>query len=308
MKRVLLAVLTIVLLAAGVLMLFANSAFAQAVIAVAQLNGTVRDSTGSVVPNASVSLRNLDTNRTYTSTSDASGYYIVPNLPPGSYELNVTSTGFEPHVQSGIQLTVGQTATLDVTLAVQGRQDVVDVTVETPAIEPTRTELSNVIETKQIASLPISGRLFTDFALLTPGVTTGRTSVGSTITEFEVTPGFVCRDARPQQSGDGRRRRQHQYGDRFPTRHSGAGSRAGVPRREQQFWRGVRPGIGRHCEYRHEVRHQQLPRVRIRLFSEQRPECPIPSAARASTERRCARISLASRSAVPSRKTKRSSS
>src|SRR5205823_13601882 len=51
----------------------------------------------------------------------------------------------------------------------------------------TRTEISNVIETGQIQSLPISGRLFTDFALLTPGVTTGRTSVGSTITEFEVT-------------------------------------------------------------------------------------------------------------------------
>jgi len=187
MKRVLLAVLTMVLLTTGVLMLFANSAFAQAVIAVAQLNGTVRDTSGSVVANASVSLRSLDTNRTYMSTSDASGYYIVPNLQPGAYEVNVTYTGFEPYVQSSIQLRVGQTATLDVTLAVQGRREVVDVSAQTPAIEPTRTEISNVIETKQIDSLPISGRLFTDFALLTPGVTSGRTSVGSTITEFEVT-------------------------------------------------------------------------------------------------------------------------
>jgi len=185
MKRVLVSALTIILLTAGVLVVV-NSAFAQAVITVAQLNGTVRDSTGSVVANATVSLRNLDTNRTYMSTSDASGYYIVPNLPPGSYELNVSYTGFEPYVQPGVQLRVGQTATLDVTLAVQGRRELVDVTAETPAIEPTRTELSNVIETKQIQSLPISGRLFTDFALLTPGVTTGRTSVGSTITEFEV--------------------------------------------------------------------------------------------------------------------------
>src|SRR5437773_3329985 len=186
MKRVLLVFLIIVCLTTGVLM-FANSAFAQAVIAVAQLNGTVRDTSGSVVANAGVSLRNLDTNRTYTSTSDASGYYIVPNLPPGPYELNVTYPGFEPVVQSGIQLRVGQTATLDLTLAVEGRREVVEVTSQTPAIEPTRTEISNVIETGQIQSLPISGRLFTDFALLTPGVTTGRTSVGSTITEFEVT-------------------------------------------------------------------------------------------------------------------------
>jgi outer membrane receptor protein involved in Fe transport len=187
MKRLLLAVLTIVVFTTAVLVSFANSAFAQAVIAVAQLNGTVRDTSGSVVANAGVSLRNLDTNRTYMSTSDASGYYIVPNLRPGPYELNVTYTGFEPYTQSGIQLTVGQTATLDVTLAVQGRREVVEVSAQTPAIETTRTELSNVIETRQIGSLPISGRLFTDFALLTPGVTTGRTSVGSTITEFEVT-------------------------------------------------------------------------------------------------------------------------
>src|SRR5213594_3193687 len=186
MHRVLLAVLAIVFLTTGALM-FANTAFAQAVIAVAQLNGTVRDTSGSVVANANVSLRNLDTNRTYMSTSDASGYYIVPNLPPGSYELDVTYTGFEPFLQPGIQLRVGQTATLDVTLTVQGRREVLEVTSQTPAIEPTRTEISNVIETQQIQGLPISGRLFTDFALLTPGVTTGRTSVGSTITEFEVT-------------------------------------------------------------------------------------------------------------------------
>lgn len=185
MKRILPALLTIVLITTEG-PTFLKSAYAQAVTTVAQLNGTVRDSTGGAVPNASISLRNVDTNRTYTSSSDASGYYIVPNLPPGSYELKVTSTSFEPRVQSGIQLTVGQTATLDVGLAVQGRQDVATVSVEAPPIEPTRTELSSVIETKQIASLPISGRLFTDFALLTPGVTTGRTSVGSTITEFEV--------------------------------------------------------------------------------------------------------------------------
>src|SRR5215470_11089779 len=178
MRRVLLVLMMV---------MFANHAFTQAVITVAQLNGTVRDTTGSVVANAAISLRNLDTNRTYTATSDSSGFYIVPNLPPGSYDLNVTFTGFEPYAQSNIQLRVGQTATLDVTLGVQGRRETVEVTAETPAIEPTRTEISNVIETNQIQTLPISGRLFTDFALLTPGVTTGRTSVGSTITEFEVT-------------------------------------------------------------------------------------------------------------------------
>ena len=187
MKRFLLPILATILLNTAALTFFTESAFAQAVITAAQLNGTVRDASGSVIVSANVSMRDLDTNRTYTATSNESGYYVVPNLPPGPYELNVSYTGFEPRVQPGIQLTVGQTATLDVILAVQGRRETVEVTLSVPAIEPTRTEISNVIESKQIESLPISGRLFTDFALLTPGVTTGRTSVGSTITEFEVT-------------------------------------------------------------------------------------------------------------------------
>src|SRR5262245_65631637 len=143
MKRALLVGFTIGLFTAGVLMLFSNSAFAQAVIAVAQLNGTVRDTTGSVVANANVGLRNVDTNRTYMSTSDSSGYYIVPNIPPGSYELNVTYTGFEPYARTGLQLRVGQTATLDVTLAVQGRRELVEVTADTLAIDVTRTATSN---------------------------------------------------------------------------------------------------------------------------------------------------------------------
>src|SRR5438552_18933791 len=155
MKRVLLVVLIIVCLNTGILM-FANSAFAQAVIAVAQLNGTVRDTSGSVVANAGVSLRNLDTNRTYTSTSDASGYYIVPNLPPGSYELNVTYTGFEPFFQSGIQLTVGQKATLDVKLTVQGRREVLDVPLQTPPIQPTRKDIRNVVENSLMTGLRIN--------------------------------------------------------------------------------------------------------------------------------------------------------
>jgi len=186
MKRLLVAVMTTALLSSGMLLFSPDSAFAQAAITVAQLNGTVKDSSGSVIVGASVSVRNVATNRTYSATTNASGYYIIPNLPPGQYDLNVTYSNFTPFAQSGIQLTVGQSATRDVTLAVAGRGETVEVTLEVPAIEPTRTEISQVIGTNRIDNLPISGRLFTDFALLTPGVTPGRTSLGSTITEFEV--------------------------------------------------------------------------------------------------------------------------
>src|SRR5262245_36399775 len=164
----------------------ATPAYSQGGASFAQLNGTVLDANGAAIVKGVITLRNLDTNQAYTTTTNDAGFYIVPNLPPGKYELTVTSTGFGKYTQTGIALTVGQAATVNVTLKVSVEESI-SVTGETPLIEPTRTEVSQVIETKQIASLPISGRLFTDFALLTPGVATGRTSLGTTFTEFEIT-------------------------------------------------------------------------------------------------------------------------
>src|SRR5215469_7602895 len=151
----------------------------------AQLNGTVRDERGGTIAKASVNLHNTDTNRTYSTVANDDGLYVFAIIPPGSYELTTEAPGFAKSTQTGIILTVGQTATLDVTLRVAGGTEKVVVTTETPVIEPTRTEISQVIETQQIDSLPISGRLFTDFALLTPGVATSRTSLGTTFTDFE---------------------------------------------------------------------------------------------------------------------------
>jgi hypothetical protein len=151
----------------------------------AQLNGTVQDVNGAVIVNASITLREVATNQVYRATSNDAGYYVVPNLPPGSYELTVNYTGFAKYTETGIVLTVGQTATANVSLNPTLEQSVT-VTGESP-IEPTRTETSQVINTQQIEDLPVSGRLFTDFALLAPGVATGRTSLGSTFTEFEIT-------------------------------------------------------------------------------------------------------------------------
>ncbi len=163
----------------------ANSAFAQA--SFAQLNGTITDESGGAVAKASVSMREMDTNLSYTTATNDAGFYVFPKLGPGRYELKISFTGFANYTQTGLSLTVGQSATINVALKIASKGEQVVVTSEAPVIEPTRTEVSQVIDTKQIDSLPISGRLFTDFALLTPGVATGRTSLQSTITEFEVT-------------------------------------------------------------------------------------------------------------------------
>jgi hypothetical protein len=166
---------------------WAKPAFSQAGVSGAQLNGTIRDTSGGSVAKATVTLREVKTNRTDTAVSNDSGLYVIPNLPPGTYELTTEAQGFAKSTQRGIVLTVGQVATFDVTVSVAQAAEKVVVTTETPPVEPTRTEISQVVDTKQIQDLPTSDRLFTDFALLTPGVATGRTSLQSTITEFEVT-------------------------------------------------------------------------------------------------------------------------
>jgi len=181
--RLLLTLCVMVALAACL----APHAFGQATVSFAQLNGTIQDASGRAIVGASISLREVGTNRTYTAASNTSGFFVVPNLSPGNYELTVQNSGFAKHVQTGIALTVGQAATIDVTLNVASVSEVISVTTEAQPVEPTRSESSQVIDSVHIEGLPTNGRQFVDFALLTPGVATGRTSIQSTFTETEVT-------------------------------------------------------------------------------------------------------------------------
>ncbi len=162
-------------------------AFPQATAGFAQLSGTVLDSSGRTIAKAVVTARNVDTNILLTATTTGVGFYVIPNLSPGQYDVSASYSGFSKTTQTGIVLTVGQTATVNLTLKVAAAGETVVVTTEAPVIETTKTEISQVIETEQIQDLPISGRLFTDFALLTPSVAKSRTALGSTFTEFEVT-------------------------------------------------------------------------------------------------------------------------
>ena len=169
-------------------LVFTQYARTQATISYATLNGAITDEAGRAVVQAKVTLRSLDTNQTFTAVSSSSGNYALPSLPPGHYELSVTAPGFGKYTGSGVELTVAQTATVNVQLKVASVQENVVVnSAEAPVIETTSSEVSQVVNKQQVEDLPTSNRLFTDFALLTPGVATSRTSLGTTITEFEVT-------------------------------------------------------------------------------------------------------------------------
>jgi len=165
----------------------AMSALAQGGVGNAQLSGTVTDPSGGAISGAAITLRNPATDVTYNATSNASGYFTIANVEPGTYELKASFSGFANYTQTGLVLAVSQVATANIAMALQSQGEKVVVTTEEQVIEPTKTEISQVVGEQQIQDLPTSGRLFTDFALLTPGVATSRTSLGTTFTEYEAT-------------------------------------------------------------------------------------------------------------------------
>ena len=156
-------------------MLLVGSAFGQQL---ATLKLTVDDSTGAVVPGASVTLKSTETGAKRTAVTDANGLAVIAGVPAGSYELTAEAKTFSPRVVP-VQLSVGQVATLTVKLGIEVRQQV-EVQETAQAIDPEKSDVSQVIEARKIADLPISGRDFIDFVLLTPSVAVGRsTAVGA---------------------------------------------------------------------------------------------------------------------------------
>jgi hypothetical protein len=162
--------ITIAMFLSSCLFAFCVSALGQAR---ARVSGLVKDEAGSVVVEARVRLRNVETNFTLSTVTDALGQYNFANVPPGKYELRIEAPGFSTFAAT-LELTVGQYATVDATLKVATIAETITVTAEVPTIEPTKTEVSQVVEGRRITDLPISGRQFIDFTLLTPTVVIGK--------------------------------------------------------------------------------------------------------------------------------------
>src|SRR5829696_9305284 len=99
-----------------VLLLSAHVAFGQAQSNAADLQGTVRDATGAVVANASVTARNPGTNFSRSATTNDEGFYRIVNVPPGDYEVTVEAANFKKALLPKVTVTIGQAANLDVTL------------------------------------------------------------------------------------------------------------------------------------------------------------------------------------------------
>ena len=133
------------------------------------IGGVVKDPNGAVVPNASVTVRNEETNKENTATSDDEGRFRIPQLQPGNYTVAITAPGFGAFTAQKVVVEVGLVTPLEISLGVGGTQEVVDVTSEAPVINTTQQDFSTNINQTSINELPINGRRWSNFALLTPG-------------------------------------------------------------------------------------------------------------------------------------------
>lgn len=140
-------------------------------VTTATISGTVSDSSGAVIPGAKITIRNVDTGISRTVMSDTGGRFSAPQLPIGNYETRVEAAGFQTVIRSGLELTVGREAVVNITVPVGTVSEQVTVTGDAPLVQTTSTEISSLVNSKTIEDLPLNGRNYVQLITLQPGVT-----------------------------------------------------------------------------------------------------------------------------------------
>src|SRR5262249_50374712 len=135
----------------------------------AELGGAMRDATGGAIPGVSVTVTKLDTRAARSTVSNDSGFFVMPLLPPGEYQIRLTKEGFKPLTQTGIVLQVNEQARMTFTLEVGGVVEEVTITARAPLLETATAARGQVIDNQKIVELPLNGRDYLQLALLSAG-------------------------------------------------------------------------------------------------------------------------------------------
>ena len=143
------------------------------------IQGAAKDTTGAVIPGVTITVRHLDTGIVRNLETDAQGRYIASNLDLGRYEVRGEISGFQVAVRTGITLTIGAVAVVDLTLEVGTVAQEVVVTGEAPVVETTQSRVAALVARDQIEELPLNLRSFTDLAVLQEAVIQFRSTGGS---------------------------------------------------------------------------------------------------------------------------------
>ena len=165
----------------------------------AQITGTVTDTSGSVIPGATVVITNESTSIQTTAVSSAVGNYTALFLQPGTYRIDVSLDGFQPIRRSGIRLQVAQAAQLNFQLEVGTLNETVTVVQTVPLLDASTNAMGGVVSADQIENLPIKGRNSNAFMVLAPGVRVPRVTMNQPVLEshFQF---FSINGANPRQN------------------------------------------------------------------------------------------------------------
>jgi hypothetical protein len=137
-----------------------------------RIEGTVSDTSGALVPEARITVRSQATGIAATATSESDGHFVFLYLIPGTYDVSVQKNGFASTALKDVVVSVGTTTSIKPQLKVGEVSVTVTVSADSLQVDPTQSALSSVVDKRSIESLPLNGRDFTDFVLLTPGATT----------------------------------------------------------------------------------------------------------------------------------------
>ena len=140
--------------------------------ATTSLSGTVTDTSGAIIPGASVVVKNIATSTQFDAVTNESGYFSVPALDPGTYTVTVTLMGFKTAVLNDVRVNASTPATVKVALAVGGLEETVVVTGGAEIIQTTSAAVTSTIDTNQILKIPTGSRSALEFVALLPGVST----------------------------------------------------------------------------------------------------------------------------------------
>src|SRR5579863_7758345 len=135
--------------------------------------GSVTDSSGSVIPGATITIRNQDTGLSTEAPVDQSGTYSVPNLQAGTYHIEARKTGFQSVDIRDVQLLAAQTVRQNITLAIGAVQQTVEIAGEAPLVRTDTQAIGSSLGSRQVADLPLPARSIDGLIALAPGVETG---------------------------------------------------------------------------------------------------------------------------------------
>src|SRR4051795_4069459 len=155
--------------------------------ATGQIAGVITDTTGSVVPGATVEVTNQATGFTRNVVTELDGVYTIPLLNPGVYEAKASLSGFRTTVRGGIEVVVNGTARVDLQLQVGAVSEQVTVAAQSPLVETKNATLGVVIDQQKVVDLPLNGRNFTQLGTLIPGVVAPPSGLGGA--DGNATPG-----------------------------------------------------------------------------------------------------------------------